>query len=320
MNSEMSPRHQRPIKSLDRFLFGAPYYPEHWTAKQRADDAKRMAEAGVNVVRMAEFAWHVIEPAREKYDWGLFDETIDSLAEHGIATMMCTPTATPPRWLTQDHPEWMRVDEQGNVMEHGTRQHCCTTAEGFRSESDRITRAMAEHYADNPNVIGWQTDNELYCHFSLCFCDACVEGFQAWLRERYGDIASVNRAWGTDFWALKFDDFSQVPLPYPNNRPAYPNPTHELDYYRFLSDAVTEFQRRQVEILREANPGWWIQHNGLFDVIDYWKFTEDLDFLAVDVYPGFGVRKPEDSVWPAVINERCRANSGGYIVPEQQGG
>lgn len=319
MSESPVPRHQRPTR-LGQFLFGAPYYPEHWSEADRRLDAERMAEAGVNVVRMAEFAWDRIEPRPGEFDFSLFDETIERLGRKGIKAILCTPTATPPRWLTAEHPDWMRVDEQGRRMDHGTRQHCCTSNEGFRAESRRITEALADHFRDDPHVIGWQTDNELNCHFSECFCEACQAGFREWLRGRYGTTDALNAAWGSAFWALTCDDFGHVPLPYPHSRPAYPNPTHELDYYRYLSDSVIEFQRRQVEVLRAANPRWFLMHNGLFRHVDYWRFTEDLDFLGVDVYPGFAGDEPADALWAAMANERCRAVSGGYVVPEQQGG
>lgn len=313
-----TPRHQRPA-GLETFLFGVPYYPEHWSHVDRQLDAQRMADADVNVVRMAEFAWDRIEPARGEFDLSLFDEAIAALGEKGIRTILCTPTATPPRWLTVDHPEWMRIDADGRRMDHGQRQHCCTTNEAFRAESVRITRAMAEHYAGNPHVIGWQTDNELYCHFSECYCPACRAAFPEFLRERYGSIDTLNAAWGTAFWAQTYDSFEQVPLPYPGKRPANPSPSHELDWRRFMAATVREFQRQQVTVLCGTSSGWFVFHNGLFRGIDYWSFTEDLDFLAVDVYPGFAVTEPADAVWAAGVNERCRASSGGYIVPEQQG-
>jgi beta-galactosidase len=313
------PRHQRPT-NLKKFLFGCPYYPEHWTEQDRQDDPKRMAEAGVNAVRMAEFAWDRMEPAPGKQDFGFFDEQIARLGAAGIDTIMCTPTPAPPRWLTIGHPEWMRVDENGRRMDHGSRQHCCTTSEGFRAESRRITEAMAAHFAANPHVIGWQTDNELYCHMSLCFCPSCVAGFQQWLRARYGGIDRLNNAWGNAFWALTYNDFEQIPPPYPNCRPAVPNPSHELDYYRFASDAVIEFQRQQVKILRKDNPAWFVTHNSLFPHIDYWKFTQDLDFMSFDTYPAFCSRDPMDACTNASGLQRCRASSGGFVVLEQQSG
>ena len=44
------------------FYFGADYYPEHWTEERWPEDARLMAEAGFNVVRLAEFAWSKLEP------------------------------------------------------------------------------------------------------------------------------------------------------------------------------------------------------------------------------------------------------------------
>ncbi|MBN1555968.1 MAG: beta-galactosidase [Phycisphaerae bacterium] len=313
------PRHQRPTR-LNRLLFGACYYPEHWTEEDRRDDAERMRDAGMNVVRMAEFAWDRVEPARGKFDFSLFDETIARLGEVGIDTILCTPTAAPPRWLTEGHDDWLRVDHEDRRMVHGSRQHCCTTHEEFRAESVRVTRAMAEHYATNPHVIGWQTDNEFHCHFGDCYCPTCQAAFQRWLQDRYGTIKALNAAWGAAFWAQTYSRFEHVPPAYPKPRPAPPNPTHLLDYRRFVSDAVREFQRRQVKVLREANAAWWITHNGLFRPIDYWTFTEDLDFLGIDVYPAAVPHGPKNAYWAAFKNQLCRAAGGGYIVPEQQSG
>jgi beta-galactosidase len=168
-----TPIHLRPSQ-FPNFLFGVAYYPEHWPRDQRLADPARMAAADVNVVRLAEFAWDRMEPRLNEFDFSLFDETINRCGDVGIDTILCTPTAAPPRWLTAAHPDWLRVDADGRTMTHGSRQHCCTTNRGFRAASRRITQAMADHFAANPRVIGWQTDNEFHCHFSECHCPACL--------------------------------------------------------------------------------------------------------------------------------------------------
>jgi beta-galactosidase len=317
----MIPRHQRPT-SLPQFLFGAPYYPEHWTPEDRENDPERMAAAGMNVVRMAEFAWDLMEPRPGKFDFSLFDETIERLGSHGIQTILCTPTAAPPRWLSLRHPDWMRIDRNGRPMIHGSRQHFCTNQPGFRKESARITKAMASHFATNPQVIGWQTDNEFYCHINECYCPACLSAFQLWLKAKYREIAALNSAWGTAFWAQTYAAFRDIPFPYPD-RPTHANPAHQLDFNRFLSDSLTEFQAEQVAVLRKAAPRWWVSHNGVFDHIDHWKFSEALDFYGVDVYQGFSAPAGEadpDPVWGSLKYEECRAASGNFVVFEQQGG
>ena len=314
------PSHKRPTR-LDRFYYGSAYYPEHWDAAARARDPERMAAAGWNMVRMAEFAWDLIEPYPGQFNFTLFDETIARMAERGIVTMLCTPTAAPPRWLTYAFPEMLRVDARGVRMQHGSRQQACYSSETLRHHSQSVTRAMAEHYRDNPHVVGWQTDNEFNCHMSECHCESCQEGFREFLRERYrGDLSALNSAWGTAFWAQSYHDFDQIETPRPDT-PAPANPSQMLDYYRFISASVVRFQRDQVEILRAAQPRWFVTHNGLFRHIDYrGPFTQDLDFLGFDIYPLFEYSPAARPARMAFNLDHARAWSGNFIVPEQQSG
>jgi beta-galactosidase len=312
--------HRRPL-ALSTFHFGAPYYPEHWTELERREDAERMAEAEFTLVRMAEFAWDILEPEEGRYDFSLFDKVIDELGGEDIRTMLCTPTATPPRWLTAAHPDILREDSRGVRMQHGARQHACHTNLVFRDYSRRITQAMAQHYAGNPHVIAWQTDNEFNCHFSECHCPACQKGFQDFLRRKFGgNIDRLNRAWGTAFWAQTYQDFAQVPTPKPD-RPCYDNPAHRLDYYRFVRESVAVFQHEQVAILRQAKPDWFIIHNGCFRHVDYrGLFGQDLDALGYDVYPFFDP-DPDHRPYSQAFNlDRTRALTGNFLIPEHQSG
>ncbi len=311
--------HKRPT-NLKRFLYGCAYYPEHWDEDTIKKDPKIMREAGINVVRMGEFAWALMEPKEGKYEFGLFDSVIDNLGKEGIMTILCTPTATPPRWLTIKYPEILRVNAEGVSMEHGSRQHCCHSNSIFRQYSREITCAMSEHFAKNPYVIGWQTDNEFNCHFSECHCQSCQVEFRNFLKEKYKDIDKLNSAWGTTFWSQTYGSFDEIITPRPAH-PAYPNPSHQLDYFRYLSHSVTIFQHDQVAILRKANPNWFIFHNGLFSHIDYrGLFTKDLDFLGYDSYPQFFYDSKTRRYAHAFSLDRTRAWSGNFIIPEQQSG
>jgi beta-galactosidase len=312
--------HKRPAK-LERFYYGSPYYPEHWDEATRAADPERMAAAGWNMVRMAEFAWDRMEPHEGEYDFSLFDETIRRLGERGIQTMLCTPTATPPRWLSYRHPEILRTTADGVRLQHGSRQHACYSSDVLREYSRRITRAMAEYFKENSLVVAWQTDNEFNCQFSECHGPCCQSAFQEFLRERYqGDIQALNLAWGAAFWAQSYTSFEEIETPKPD-RPTHPNPSQVLDYHRYISWSVTRFQHDQVEILRAANPNWFITHNGLFRHIDYrGPFTQDLDVLGYDVYPFFNFN-PSTRVQTQAFNlDHARAWSGNFFLPEQQSG
>ncbi len=317
-NAEIT--HLRPA-NVDRFWFGAPYYPEHWDSKTREKDSERMAAAGFNIVRMAEFAWDLMEPKEGKFDFSFFDDIIERFGRKGIMSMLCTPTATPPRWLTLIYPETLRVNDNGIPMQHGSRQHCCHSNETFRKFSWIITQKMAEHFKDNPYVSGWQTDNEIYCHFSECHCESCQKGFQKFLRWKYKcDIALLNKSWGTAFWALTYSSFDDIETP-KRNKPAFCNPSAELDYFRYLSHIATVFQHEQVELLRKAQPKWFVTHNGIFGHIDYrGTFTKDLDFLGFDRYPMFNHDPEIRESRGAFYLDLVRSISGNFIIPEHQSG
>jgi beta-galactosidase len=313
----------RPIDT-DRFLVGVPHYPEHVDESYWERDARRMAEAGFNTVRLGEFAWHIFEPREGVFDFDLFDRAIEVLGRHGIDVVMCTPTATPPRWLTVAHPEILRVDGNGRPMSHGSRQHCDTTSPVFRAHSRRITRAMTEHYRDNPHVVGWQTDNELNTSMPESYSASALEEFKLWLADAYGTIDKLNFAWGGDFWATAYDDFSQIVFPQ-DFAPTFPSPGHMQDYHRFLAFATARFQHDQVEILRAAKAEWFVFHNlgGLRDIDFRGQFSTDLDFVGYDIYPFLYdefQRIGNHAKVQALHLDMCRGFSGNYIVPEQQSG
>ena len=308
----------------DQFLLGAPHYPEHVDESLWPRDAERLAAAGANTVRMGEFAWHIWEPREGQFDFALFDRAIDVLGRAGIKTILCTPTATPPRWLTVNYPQVLRVDANGRVAGHGSRQHADTTSPVFRAHSRRITRAMADHYRGNPYVAGWQTDNELNTTASESYSPSCRLEFQKYLSHAYADIAALNHAWGGAFWALAYDDFGQIDLPR-QMAPGFIAPGHLQDYHRFLAHAVAAFQHDQVAILRSANPDWFIFHNlgGLGDIDFRGQFGQDLDFIAFDIYPMlYDEFRRTGGLGPtqALHLDICRAYSGNFIVPEQASG
>lgn len=306
---------------FDTFYFGVCYYPEHWHETDMQNDARLMADMGINVVRMTDFAWSVIEPKEKQYQFDIFDQAIKRLTQHDIKVILCTPTAAPPRWLTQQYPQINRVNIDGEPMQHGSRQHACHANPIFTDYSNMITRVMAEHFATNTNIIGWQIDNEFNCHFSECHCDSCQHAFVTFLRNLYqNDINALNDAWGTVFWAQNYDCFEQIHTP-KHDKPSHANPAHRLDYHRYLSHNVTYFQEQQIQILRSVNPNWWITHNGVFSNIDYrGKFTQDLDVLGYDMYPMFFKLSSTRRLNQAYSLDRTRACSGNFIILEHQSG
>lgn len=266
--------------------FGAAYYPEHVTAERVLQDAKLMQEAGMTLVRMAEFAWIRMEPEEGVYDFSWLDHAVEILAAHGVGSLLCTPTATPPKWLMDKYPDVYQYHADGRRREFGARRHYCVNSPSYRKLSIRIAEVIGTHYHDNPSVIGYQIDNELMAEDPYCHCPTCVERFQGWLREKFGTVDELNRRWGLDFWSQCYRSFDEVILPKIN---AHQSPSSTLDLQRFFSECFVEYVALQAEALRRTSPGKTLTHNvcscGFLYRLDLNRLGKELDIVSVDNYP-----------------------------------
>ncbi len=286
---------------------GTCYYPEHWPEDVWAEDARRMAEAGLTWVRIGEFSWARLEPTPGAFDWGWLDRAIETLGAAGLKVVLGTPTATPPRWMLDKHPDMLAVDAEGRPRKFGSRRHYCFSHLGYREESRRITRLMAERYGHNPHVAAWQTDNEYGCHdTTISYSDAARTGFRNWLAARYGTIEALNAAWGNVFWSMAYRSFDDVDLP--NLTVTEPNPAHVQDFRRYSSDMVVAFNKAQVEEIKPHSDAP-ISHNymGRITDFDHFKVGADLEIATWDSYPlGF----LEDRVGADTARQRAYARQG----------
>ena len=229
-------------------MLGVCYYPEHWPRDQWADDARRMAALGLRYVRIGEFAWSRLEPDPGRYDFEWFDAALATLAAAGLKVVIGTPTATPPKWLIDAHPEILPVDPAtGRTRGFGSRRHYDFSSDVYRDAAVKIVTALAERYGAHPGVAGWQTDNELCCHHTtLSASPVARDAFRLWCRDRYGDVAALNHAWGNVFWSMEYRSFDEIELPV--GAVTETSPAHRLAWYRFSSDEVVRFHDAQVEV------------------------------------------------------------------------
>ena len=266
--------------------FGAAYYPEHVTPERVEEDARLMQAAGINLVRMAEFAWIRMEREEGTFDFSWLDHAVETLGRHGVRSLLCTPTATPPKWVMDKYPDVYQYHADGRRREFGSRRHYCVNSPSYHELSRKIARAIGAHYRDNPHVVGYQIDNELMAEDPYCYCPTCVAKFRSWAREKFGTIDELNRRWGLDFWSQCYRSFDEVVLPRIN---AHQSPSSTLDVQRFFSECFLEYASLQVDELHTSSPGKPVTHNicscGFLYKLDLYKLGKQLDFVSVDNYP-----------------------------------
>ena len=186
---------------------GAAYYPEVWDQNEIEKDIKNMKEIGINVVRIAEFAWAYMEPEEGKYELEWLHNVVKQLEDEGISVVLCTPTATPPAWLTQKYPETLLGKDTGGRYGHGGRRHYCQNSDKYREFSRKITEKLAQEFSKYKSIIAWHLDNEIGWEINACYCDTCRKKFREWLKSMYKWLFIVMFCWVVLYSYLTVDRF-----------------------------------------------------------------------------------------------------------------
>lgn len=264
-------------------MTGTAWYPEQWPESRWDHDLALMQAAHMKVVRVGEFAWSRMEPREGEFDFAWLDRAIAAAARHGVSVVLGTPTAAPPAWLTQKYPDTLRVDEDGRPAEHGARQQFSFSSARYRQFAVRIAEEMARRYGHNPNVIGWQVDNEVG---PPSFDREAKAQFHAWLKRRYGTIERLNAAWTTAYWSQTYDSFDEIPM-----HSKLENPGLLLDWKRFVSDTWVDYVKAQARAIRAlSDPRQFVTTNTMHwnAGFDQYDMHRGLDLAAWDDYAPSG--------------------------------
>ena len=273
------------IPGQNAILMGTDWYPEQWPESRWEEDLRLMEAANLKVIRIAEFAWSRMEPSEGHYDFDWLERAIGLAARHHMVLVVGTPTGGPPAWLTQKYPDTLRVDEHGQRATHGNRAHGSVSSPRYRDFCRRIAEQMAIRFGHNPNVVGWQIDNE-YGYAWMSYDDLTRQQFQDWLKAKYKTLDNLNARWTTSYWSQTYDNWAEIPIPIGEN-----NPGLMLDWKRFVTYTWTSYQQNQIDVIRKhAEPRQLITGNfmGFFDGFDHYLITEPLTFSSWDDYVGSG--------------------------------
>ncbi|SCH08055.1 beta-galactosidase [Romboutsia sp. 1001713B170207_170306_H8] len=272
---------------------GVDYYPEHWDENMIDDDLNNILELGSNVIRIGEFAWHMMENVEGNYDFTYFDRVIKKAKEKNLKVIFGTPTATMPAWLAKKYPEVLSEFEDGSKRVFGGRRQYCFNSRVYNLYSEKIIRALASHYKNEDQIVAWQIDNEFGHEGSdVCYCNECKREFRNYLKEEYNnDINKLNEIWGTIFWSQTYNEFDEIPVPVKTITTH--NPSLRMEWERFRSVSIEKYAKMQVELLKEIlGEDCVVLHDfsgGYFDKsYDFSKVAKHIDVVAYNNYPVWG--------------------------------
>ena len=237
-------------------LYGAAYYNEYTPSplhpERLAIDVRMMKAAGFNVVRMGESTWSLWEPAPGVFDYAWMDRVVDAMNQAGIKIIMGTPTYSMPVWLWKAHPELLARPLGDGYVGYGMRQDMDYDNPVFRSYAQQLIVNLVRHYRNNPDVIGWQVDNETSSNGASN--QDVFDGFVEYLKNKFVTPQAMNRAWLLNYWGQDVYDWKNMPT-----RDYASNPSYKLEWSRYQQLRVTRYLAWQAQLVRRnRGPGQFV--------------------------------------------------------------
>jgi len=263
-----------------KFHIGAAYYPEVFDKDDVLLDIKRMKELNINIVRIGEFAWSTMEKEENKFDFSFFKYVLDKLYENDIDCVFCTPTPTPPKWLTDKYPSTLRVRDDSSKHLYGGRCHPCKSDEAFKKLSSRIIEEMMKNIGNHKAIISYQIDNEINPE-DYCYCETCTNKFRDYLKEKYKTINNLNSLWGNSRWSLEYNDFMSIDPP---NSKTWNHPSLQIEWERFHSSVIADFVDMSAKIIRKYSNKPISTDMMPIMRQNYYETTKSLDFVMLNHY------------------------------------
>jgi beta-galactosidase len=285
--------HQKPVAqapassgspvAFPTVLYGAAYYHEYEPYERLYQDVQLMKSAGLTVVRMGESTWSLWEPEDGHFEYAWMDRVVDAMGKAGIKVIMGTPTYSIPTWLYHEHPEVLAQPLGGEKVFYGMRQNMDIENPTFRFYAQRMIAKLVEHYKNNPNVIGWQIDNET-ASYGAANRDVFI-GFVNHLKEKFGTTENLNKAWFLNYWGENVNSWEDMPT-----RDSAQSTGYKLEWSRWQQLRVTDYLAWQAELVRKyRGPHQFVTTDfagGFKPDVNEEAVASTLDIAAVNNYHG----------------------------------
>lgn len=305
----------KPVFAPDKMetvLYGAAYYTEYMPYDRLDQDVQLMQQAGISVVRMGESSWGLWEPEDGRFEYAWMDRVIDRMQKAGIKVILGTPTYSVPAWMYKEHPEIFIKRFDGQTITFGLRQNTDLMNPTYRSYCERVIRKLLEHYKNNPDVIGWQLDNETSAGGAA---NRDVQaGFVSYLQRKFKTVDELNKVWLLNYWGQRLNDWSEIPP-----QEGIINPGWKLEWQRYQQWMTTDFLSWQAGIVNQyKRPDQFITHDLAGPPqrgVNERDIAAAMDIMAVNPY--HGTQDQFDGMGSTLPGDYTRSLKGtNYLVTE----
>ena len=273
---------------VEKMLYGGDYNPEQWDEAVWEEDMRMFRLAGIDCVTLNVFSWAALQSDEVTYHFERLDKIMELVRKNNLKVVMATSTAAHPAWMAKKYPEVLRTEFNGMKRKFGSRHNSCPNSPVYQKYSVALARKLAERYGTYDNIVTWHISNE---YGGECYCENCEKAFRVWLKEKYGSIEALNKAWNTSFWGHTFYDWDEIVVPnlqsehFAQDRTTFQGIS--LDYRRFNSDSILHNYLGEYEAVKAVTPHIPVTPNlmGFYKALDYQKWAGYMDVVSWDNYP-----------------------------------
>ncbi len=316
---------------------GVQYYrPPFPDSKYWEADMARMADSGLNAVQLW-VVWSWVEPSPGEFTFDDYDRLVELAAKNGLGVVLSTIAAIHPYWIHREVPGSEMVDNMGHKVVSSNRREIhfgmtpggCTDHPGVWSHMRRFLEQVTTRYRSASNVRGWDVWNELRWNVQadglVCYCPHTIAAFRNWLRDRYGDLDGLDRAWNR-----RYRSWEDV---LPGKSPGRPY-TEMMAFEHFITWRAVEHGKARYDLVKSLDPDRLVTvHGGQPSVLhgdqypagtalhrgNDWYFADHMDGIGCSSFPVW--QGADDVDLAARLSFLTSAARGKHIwLSELQGG
>lgn len=277
----------------EKLYYGAAYYDEYMPETRVETDMGLLKEAGFNLIRIAESTWSTWEPEDGVFDFTSLHRVLKAAQANGISVIVGTPTYAIPPWMAKKYPDIL-ADTHAGKERYGRRQNMDITSPDYLRHCERIIRKLMEQCQGYDCIVGYQLDNETKPYDT---CGPRVQKqFRKYLKEKFGTIEALNKAYGFAYWSNSVADWEELPDPRGTI-----NGSYGAEFEAFQRSLVTKFLSWQSDIVKEyLKEGQFITHNfdygwkgysfGIQPEVDQFEASQAVTITGCDIYHPAGLK------------------------------
>lgn len=236
-------------------------------------DIQLMKEAGFKVVRMGHLAWDSYEPSEGNFDFEWFDQVMEMMHEAGIQVILDIAIRPAPIWLHHKYPSIDIVDKNGNRLYPNHRYMEDIGDPNYQKYALRFADVISKRYANHPALLAFGIDNESG-DGQISYSETARKRFIQWLKNRYGTLENLNKAWATQRWSRRINQWDEIGFPVATHYNDVPE--RMLDFRRFVSDEISQLLFKVIDKVRTNAPNALITTNAW-----YYSYLKYFDYAPL---------------------------------------